>query len=80
MPAGLGREPLRLPQEMQSSSSQQTAPPAGESAPGEARLVSGVKPNWLAAAGVARTIVLWLALLGTSAGKVEVPVTAPEAS
>ncbi len=77
-PAGLGRVPLKLPQATQSIASQQTAPPTGESKPG-ASGASPATPNCASACGVASSSVLWLAPLGTSRGKVEVPITAPPA-
>src|SRR5690349_24066582 len=76
-PAGLGKDPLKPPQETQSSSSQQAAPPAGDREGAEASGKSAVIPNSASAAELASRIVLWLASPVTLAERVELPINFP---
>ena len=79
-PAGLGRDPLKLPQETDSIDSQQTAPPAGSSFP-PASAESGAETELRLGFGrLASTIVLWLVSLARSLGKALAEVAAPLAS
>jgi len=78
-PAGDAVPPWKLPQETQSSASQQTAPPAG-SRLSAAIAVSARTPNCDSAAGVAARKVAWLAPLGASAPKLADPEGDPAAS